>query len=175
MKSLNSYIKNTYVTEGLFKNIGAEVVTVKTKRELKDLVDKTIEKEGPDCDLNFIDTSRITDMSYLFTESNFNGDISCRHVPIVEDMGSMFKDSNFNGDISGWDVSNVKSMNGMFYDSQFNGDISGWDVFKVDDMRYMFARSEFTGDISKWNISNMTNVSSMFYGGKFEKLDKSSK
>ena len=43
MKTLKSYIKDTYVTEGLFKNIGAELVAVNTKRELNELIKKTIE------------------------------------------------------------------------------------------------------------------------------------
>ena len=76
MKSLNSYIKNTYVTEGLFKNIGAEVVTVNTKSELKKLIIETVRKEGPNCDLNFIDTSKITDMSWMFDHSSFNNNTS---------------------------------------------------------------------------------------------------
>ena len=61
---------------GIFKNIGSVLVTVNTKCELKDLVDKTIEKEGPVCDLNFIDTPRITDMSWMFDHSSFNNNIS---------------------------------------------------------------------------------------------------
>ena len=51
MKSLNSYInsyiKDIYVTEGLFKNIGADVVTVKTRNELDRIIKDTIRKEGP--------------------------------------------------------------------------------------------------------------------------------
>ena len=106
MKSLNSYI-NSYISEGLFKNIGADVVTVKTRNELDRIIKDTIRKEGPNCDLNFIDTSKITDMSYLFLKSNFNGDISNWNVSNVENMNHMFSDSSFNGDISAWDVSNV--------------------------------------------------------------------
>ena len=138
MKSLNSYIKNTYVTEGLFKNIGAEVVTVNTKSELKKLIDETIRKEGPNCDLNFIDTSKITDMSYMFCGSVFNGDISKWDVSNVMNMRRMFAYSKFNNDISNWDVSRVKDMNSMFSNSIFNGDISGWDVSKVGDMSWIF-------------------------------------
>ena len=48
----------------------------KTRSEFIDIVDDRISKEGPKCDLNDIDTSLIEDMSWLFCESEFNGDIS---------------------------------------------------------------------------------------------------
>ena len=59
-------------------------VQPKTEDELKDIIEDTIKEQGYNCDLNFIDTSLIKDMSSLFSESNFNEDISK------------------------WDVSNVK-------------------------------------------------------------------
>lgn len=37
-----------------------------TLKELRDLVVSEIEEQGPDADLNFIDTSLITDMTDLF-------------------------------------------------------------------------------------------------------------
>ena len=66
--------------------------------ELKFIIYDRIDKEGLECDLNDIDTSLITDMSWLFY---------C---------------TDFNGDISGCDVSNVKNMEGMFCRSWFDAD-----------------------------------------------------
>jgi len=46
------------------------------KQHLKDLIDGALDAFGNECDLNYIDTSKITDMSELFDSSPFNGDIS---------------------------------------------------------------------------------------------------
>ncbi|WP_405332568.1 BspA family leucine-rich repeat surface protein [Fibrobacter sp.] len=171
-------------------------VVATSLKQLKTLVKKQIKAEGPNCDLNFIDVSQITDMSRLFTDSEFNGDISqwdvsnvttmnsmfCRskfngdisqwNVSKVTDMITMFTETPFNGDISKWDVSNVTSMNGMFCGSQFNGDISQWNVSKVTSMMMMFDSSQFKGDISKWDVSKGTNMIGMFDDSALEKTKK---
>ena len=121
-----------------------------TKNELKELIDKLIEERGYNANLNDIDTSEITDMSYMFSNSKFNGDISGWNVSNVEDMDYMFYNSDFNGDISNWDVSNVIDMYCMFYYSKFNGDISNWDVSNVEYMKYMFAESPLEKKPPKW-------------------------
>ena len=82
-------------------------VQPKTTEELKEIIERTIEEQGLECDLNFIDVSNVEDMSYLFYSSKFNGDISKWDVSNVEDMYDMFAHSQFNGDISNWNVSNV--------------------------------------------------------------------
>ena len=74
----------------------------KTKDELKELVNKLIDKRGLKAYLNDIDTSAITDMS------------------------GMFSFSQFDGDISKWNVSNVKLMNGMFKDSPLQNNTPAW-------------------------------------------------
>ena len=132
---------STYITEKLnIDDIVIDLVKPKNRKELDKIINKTIWEQGPNCDLNFIDTSLITDMSILFNKSKFNGDISK------------------------WDVSNVRNMIGMFYRSQFNGDISKWDVSNVTNMRDMFNNSKFNGDISNWNVSKVKDMSHMFHG-----------
>ena len=118
----------------------------KDKRELMSIIDKRIKEEGNECDLNDIDTSKITDMSRLFY------------------YNSVLSFSEFNGNISEWDVSNVTNMTEMFRNaSKFNCDISQWDVSKVTSMISMFDHAKsFNQNISKWNMSNVKNIAEMF-------------
>ena len=85
----------------------------KSKNELKEIIKERINKEGPNCDLNDIDVSSITDMSYLFHRSDFNGDISNWNVSNVKNTKWMFSYSKFNQDISNWKINvncNTKRM-----------------------------------------------------------------
>ena len=122
---------------------------------------------GSKANLNWIDTSQVTDMSDLFYRESFTGDISTWNVSNVTNMSLMFKECPFNGDISSWDVSSVTDMYGMFYESKFNGDISSWDVSNVTDMEKMFMSSPFNQDISSWNVSKVTNMAWMFAYSEF--------
>ena len=114
------------------------------------------------------DVSKVTDMSGMFQDSGFNDDISSWDVSGVEDMHRMFTYSAFNGDLSGWDVSGVEDMGYMFSGTPFNGDVSGWDVSGVEDMGYMFSGTPFNGDISDWDVSGVEDMSSMFRYASFK-------
>ena len=99
-----------------------------TKDDLRDLIEQELKRQGPDADLNFIDTSSITDMSYLFYR------LDIRNIKI-----------------DSWDTSNVTNMADMFWDCQdFTSDLSFWHVSNVMDMSYMFCYcSKFNSDLSK--------------------------
>ena len=57
----------------------------------------------------------------------------------VTNMSKMFRNSEFNGDISNWDVSNVTNMDFMFYQNDvFNQDLSDWDVSNVIKKEHIF-------------------------------------
>ena len=109
------------------------------ENELKDIINSRVFMYGPNCDLNDIDVSLITDMSFLFY------------------------DIDFTGDISRWDVSNVVNMKRMFTFSSFNGDISEWNVSNVLNMMKMFVLSKFTGDISNWKINKKCDTHDMLF------------
>ena len=64
------------------------------KDELKELIRRRMNEQGPRCDLNDIDVSRVTDMSHLFDDTNFKGDISKWDVSNVKNMSSMFANSD---------------------------------------------------------------------------------
>ena len=117
--------------------------------------------------LGDIDTSKITDMSCLFEgdfirySRDFSG-IESWNVSSVTDMSYMFSNSSFNRDISSWDVSNVKDMSGMFAGSSFNMDIYSWNVSNVNNMNCMFNGSSFKKNISSWDVSNVKDMREMF-------------
>ena len=139
----------------------------RTKEELEEIIKKRIKDEGNEVNLNDIDVSKITDMSELFVETDFRGDISGWDVSNVTLMSFMFYEcTKFNSDISNWDVSNVIDMYGMFEECEsFNQDISSWDVSNVTGMSSMFYNCEsFNQDISKWNVSKVKNNGYMFHG-----------
>ena len=57
---------------------------------IKDTINRSIKVLGDKCNLNFIDTESVTDMSFMFDSSKFNGDISNWNVEKVTDMDFMF-------------------------------------------------------------------------------------
>ena len=90
--------------------------------------------------LNDIDTSKITDMSFLFTRVKAKDlshiDISLWDTSNVEDMTYMFNGCNVHQlDLSRWNTSNVESMACMFLNCyDFTSDLSKWDTGKVKSM-----------------------------------------
>ena len=137
----------------------------KNKEELKKLC------EDENVNLGTINTSKITDMSVIFNDSNrsdFSG-IETWDTSHVKDMSYMFYHAHsFNHPIGDWNISNVESMHSMFVGVKlFNQPIGKWDVSNVKTMSFMFQDAEsFNQDISKWNVSKVTDMSYMFSGAK---------
>ena len=140
------------------------VATPKNKVELRKIIEFYSENY-PECTLNWLDVSQITDMSHLFDNTKYNGDISKWDTSNVTDMTYMFYEAhNFNQPIGDWDVSNVTDMSYMFCGAiKFNQPIGGWDTSNVIKMNYMFSNAfVFNKNISTWNVSRVTDMSYMF-------------
>ncbi|MGM9996656.1 DarT ssDNA thymidine ADP-ribosyltransferase family protein [Campylobacter lanienae] len=102
----------------------------KTRDELESLV------RVESLNLGDIDTSAITDMSWLFCRSGRK---------------------DFSG-IESWDVSSVIYMSGMFRDCKnFNQPLNSWDVSSVTDMSYMFDDCKIN-DENKPKFTNMYDL-----------------
>ena len=81
-------------------------------------------------DLNYLDTSSVTDMSDIFSNVDIN------YL-----------------DISSWNTSSVTNMSNMFYQSTIhNVDLSKLDVSNVRKFNYMFNKSNLVSDISNWKL-----------------------
>ena len=139
-------------------------VQPKNKEQLKQLINYAFKHNI--YDLNFIDTSEITDMSNLFMNCECDIDVSNWDVSNVTNMLAMFYCCyDFNCDLSKWDVSNVTNMYSLFRRcNKFTGKgLENWNVSNVTNMKYMFACcNNFNCDLSKWNVSNVENMSYMF-------------
>ena len=113
----------------------------------KDLTNVT-EIEG----LSQLDTSNVTDMSYMFFG--------------MSSVTSL--------DVSSFDTSNVTTMSYMFYGmSSVTGlDVSNFDTSNVTTMGYMFKGmgSVTSLDVSNFDTSNVTDMTDMFFGTSLKKL-----
>ncbi len=101
------------------------------------------------------DTSRVTDMSYLF----------CGRSSGYCSSGYYTSSARyFNDDISAWDVSRVTNMYRMFYYAyDFNQDLSGWNIRAVTSMYSMFNYAyDFDQDLD-WCVESDVSTSYMFY------------
>ncbi len=129
--------------------------------------------------LKDIDISLITDMSFVFSDSerkDFSG-IEDWDMSKVTNTNYMFYNAkNFNHPLNKWDMSNVSSMKGMFYEAQsFNQPIDKWDTSNVINMSEMFYYAlSFNKPLESWNVSNVRNMYGMFYGAQSfnQPLDK---
>lgn len=140
--------------QNYYTQIYVDMITVvpSDKDELKKLISDAIYKDGPSANLNHINTFRIYDMSFLFVDSLFNGDISRWNTSSVINMHSMFWKSRFNGDLSKWNVSKVTNMQCMFLDSQFKGDISRWKIDNLENLVHIFNDNDMRYILKQWEL-----------------------
>ena len=138
----------------------------KTKAELIKIIKEKLENDK-NADLTGIDTSNITDMSYLFSNlAPEEIDISTWDVSNVTNMEFMFAWCfKLKCEISYWNVENVENMNSMFYFcKEFNSNLSSWDISSVKNMHEMFKGCKnLNQNFSSWEIDkNKCNTYEMF-------------
>ena len=131
---------------------------------------------GGSTGINNWDTSNVTDMNGVFTNSSFNQPIGSWNTSKVTDMYTMFQqNASFNQDIGNWDVSGVTRFGYMFYDgTNFNNggssSISGWDTSSLvgsDALLFTFYNTDFNQDIGNWNITGVTSLHYTFSNSSF--------
>lgn len=139
-------------------------------------------------DLNKIDTSYMTDMSYMF-----NGcrklkeiDLSKFNTSKVNNMRNMFSycQALSSLDMSNFNTENLIDMNGMFEGCSLlrSLDMSNFNTKRVEDMSKMFfdCYALITINLSNFDVSNVTSMTRMFEGCSmlknliFEPLNSSS-
>ena len=122
-------------------------------------------------DLSNLDTSNVTNMSYMFyyCHSLIELDIRSFDTSNVTNMSYMFYYCNSLTalDVSSFDTSNVTDMSYMFNhcSSLTKLDSSNFDTSKVTNMSWMFedCRSLTELDVSNFDTSNVTDMEGMFY------------
>lgn len=137
-------------------------------------------------DLSSLDTSSVTNMSYLFVNSKIASlNMSNWDTSGVTDMSYMFDNMPDIEviDISGFDTSSVRTMCRMFSNSPslISLNLSGLDTSACTDMNYMFSRCTSLKelDLRSFDTSHVTDMSNMFAGStlgnmNLKKIDLSS-
>lgn len=152
MKSINQYINEKLVIKKKGKNYN---YFPKYAFELTELMEKLIKERGNTGDFNDIDTSKLTNMDYIFKDKFplFNGDISEWDVSNVTRMRCMFEECHrFEGKgLNKWDVSNCENFNSTFKScgSLETDNIEEWGkkIKPSAYIKHMFAHNNFT---PKW-------------------------
>ncbi|MDF7639792.1 BspA family leucine-rich repeat surface protein [Lactobacillus sp. ESL0791] len=137
--------------------------------------------------LTNLDTSAVTDMSYMFSGVNkmTTLDLSGWNTSSVLNMSHMFEEGYYNNSsklssiiFTGWDTSHVTDMSYMFsnryglqdmYDGLTSLDLSALNTSSVTNMSHMFSGDrDLTGitfgSAANWDTSNVTDMSNMFDG-----------
>ncbi|WP_260449728.1 BspA family leucine-rich repeat surface protein [Listeria innocua] len=134
---------------------------------------------GTSLDLSNLDTSNVTDMSYMFDKSDSTSlDLSSFDTSSVTNMAFMFYSSAAASiDVSNFDTSSVTNMYCMFRycDVATSIDVSNFNTSNVTNMGSMFSyTSAVTGlDVSEFDTSKVTNMNGMFQSSAATSIDVS--
>ncbi|MBO7609035.1 MAG: BspA family leucine-rich repeat surface protein [Muribaculaceae bacterium] len=120
--------------------------------------------------IEFLNTSEVTDMSYMFYNCSNLTDIDLSHFDTrnVTDMSSMFKQCKkiTSLDLSSFNTTNVTQMGSMFEQctNLTHLDLRNFNTSQVTRMSYMFSRCTnlVSLDLSNFNTTSVTNMYDMF-------------
>ena len=123
--------------------------------------------------LSNIDTSKVTDMQYMFSNCSSSVNTQGWDTSKVTNMSNMFYFFTGSIDISQLDTSNVTNAGYMFGNANTDDIILTELSFpKCTKLDYMFSYAEGTTlDLSSWDISNIKSLGSMFSNAKYKKID----
>ena len=120
-------------------------------------------------DLSLINTSNVTDMSYMFSGCNFIEHINLSYLDTsnVIDMSNIFSKCNFKSFVfPNINTSSLKNASGMFDSCKklITLDLSNLNTSNVNDMSSMFSwcSSLRSLDLSRFNTKNVTDMFQMF-------------
>jgi surface protein len=138
-----------------------------TKNELRHIIAKK-NINSNNIDLNDVDVSKISDLSFLFDQSpDANPDVSNWDVSHVTNMRGLFSGChNFEGKgLENWDVSNVTDMSGMFDGCEELKKIPSW--YKTNNLLSKKKAENDKQQSKKENIDNKT-----IFGGVLDEVRK---
>lgn len=110
-------------------------------------------------DVSKVDISALTNITFIFYGSKFNGDISNWNIENVKYADFLFCHSDFNGDISNWNFEKIYSMNG-FVQNNKNFAMKYNDGYKLPIS---------TTKIKEWMINNQEKMKNL--NPKEEEMD----
>lgn len=154
-------------TKVVFDQSFREVKLTSLKRWFARLFNPALQFEG----LENLNTSEVTDMSYMFETANRlkNIDLSSFNTCKVTTMKGMFKDclALTTIDLSSFNTENVTDMSQMFYycKALTSLDLSHFNTQKVTDMTEMFYKCQALTvlDLRSFNTENVTSMYYMFF------------
>ena len=125
-----------------------------------------------------LDTSNITDMSYMFWQNQISdlSPLANWNTGNVTDMTVMFYENQISdlSPLANWNTSNVTNMSFMFGRNQISdlSPLANWNTGNVTDMSLMFDNNRISdlNSLANWNTGNVTDMSSMFSSNRISDL-----
>ena len=114
--------------------------------------------------LDGVDTSDVTDMSYMFSNNNALTSVPLFDTSNVTNMTNMFNGCSKLTTVPLFNTSNVKNMSNMFSGCYALASVPLFDTSNVTDMSYMFSNNNALASVPLFDTSNVKNMNYMFNG-----------